>query len=204
MFRYLSATCLLLALFATGCANGPPTRPDDICSIFAEKRGWHRVAVKAEKKWGSSMHIPMAVIHQESRFRRKARPARRRLLGFIPWRRPSSAYGYAQVINSTWREYIDDTGEYWRVRDNFADATDFVHWYLAVAVERNGILPTDAFNLYMNYHEGPAGFARRSHRGKPWLTKVATGVQIRSQRYAEQYRGCRDSLSQGGWGSLFN
>ena len=195
---------VILLLGLQGCASGPPSNPDDICSIFGEQRGWHQVALKAERKWGNPMYIPMAVMHQESRFRRKARPSRHYLLGFIPWRRPSSAYGYAQVINSTWREYIDATGEYWRVRHNFADATDFVHWYLGEAMRRNGIPATDAFSLYINYHEGMTGFARSSHLEKPWLHSVAAGVQAQAQRYAQQYASCRDTLPRGFWSNLFS
>ena len=54
----------------------------------------------------------------------------------------------------------------------------------------------------MSYHEGPAGYARGSHTHKPWLHKVATGVQLRSQRYAQQYAGCRESLKPGFFGRL--
>ena len=190
---------LLLALVALlgACAITPPRDIDDVCSIFEEKRGWHKVATKAQKKWGSSMHIPLAFMRQESGFRHKARPPRRYLLGLIPWRRPSSAYGYAQAIDGTWREYIDATGEYWRVRHDFADATDFIHWYIGEAGRRNGIPGSDAFSLYISYHEGPTGYARGSYHDKPWLQKVATGVQLRSQRYAAQYEGCRESLERG-------
>jgi len=179
------------------CATTPPRNIDDVCSIFEEKRGWHKVAKKAEAKWGTSMHIPLAFMYQESAFRHKARPSRRTLLGFIPWRRASSAYGYAQAIDGTWRQYIRSTGEYWRVRHDFADATDFIHWYIADASRRNTVSRADAFSLYMNYHEGPAGYARGSHVQKAWLNKVATGVQMRSQRYAAQYDACRESLEPG-------
>ncbi|NND92821.1 MAG: hypothetical protein HKN42_18340 [Granulosicoccus sp.] len=191
-----------MVLMAQGCASAQPRNPEDVCSIFKEKRGWHKVARRAEAKWGMSMHIPMALMYQESAFRAKAKPPRRKLLGFIPWRRSSSAYGFAQVIDGTWRQYLDATGDYWRVRHNFADATDFIHWYLRRVSERNGIPRSDAFNLYLNYHEGPTGFARQSHSSKPWLHKVATGVQVRSQRYREQYQQCRGSLKPGFFGRL--
>lgn len=201
-FLRLAVIICLVALLPA-CASTPPRNIDDVCSMFDEKRGWHKAARRAEAKWGTSMHIPMAFMRQESGFRQKARPARRYLLGIIPWRRPSSAYGYAQVVSGTWQEYTRDTGEYWRVRHNFADATDFIHWYIVKAGQRNGVRPTDAFNLYMNYHEGPTGYARGSHRDKPWLNKVATGVQLRSQRYSAQYEHCRESLEPGFFGRLF-
>lgn len=188
---------IVLLAMLQGCATAQPRNPEDICSIFKEKRGWHKAAVKAQKKWGTSMHIPMAFMYQESAFRAKAKPPRRRLLGFIPWKRLSSAYGYAQVIDGTWREYLRSTGDYWRVRHDFADATDFIHWYLRQAARRNGISTSDAFELYLNYHEGPGGYARNTHSRKPWLLKVATGVQTRSQQYRAQYQQCRESLKPG-------
>ena len=203
MRRLRLSLLLCLASLLGACATTPPRDIDDVCSIFEEKRGWHKVAKKAEAKWGTSMHIPLAFMRQESGFRHKARPQRRRLLGFIPWRRPSSAYGYAQVVDGTWGDYIRATGEYWRVRHDFADATDFVNWYIREAERRVGIPRSDAFSLYMSYHEGPAGYARGTHRYKPWLDKVATGVQLRSQRYAAQYERCRESLKPGFLGRLF-
>ena len=148
------------------------------------------------------MHIPLAFMYQESTFRAKAKPPRRKLLGFIPWRRLSSAYGYAQVLDGTWEQYLRNTGEYWRVRHDFADATDFIHWYILQAVKTNGISTSDARNLYLNYHEGPTGFARKSYTKKPWLVKTATNVQLRSQTFREQYQRCEASLKPGFFGRL--
>lgn len=199
--RVVALLILLVCLALQACAS-PPARPDDICSIFGEKRGWHKAAVSAEKKWGTSMHIPMAFMFQESTFRAKARPPRKKLLGFIPWRRLSSAYGFAQAIDGTWRQYHRDTGEYWRVRHEFADATDFIHWYMNEAVRVNKVGAEDAYNLYLNYHEGTAGFARKSYQQKPWLLRAAQNVQLRSQRYRNQYMGCRESLKPGFFGWL--
>ena len=196
------AALLALAL-AGGCATTPPKQPDDLCSIFEEKRGWYKVAKKAEEKWGAPMAIPLAIMYQESAFRHKARPPRKRLLKIIPWRRPSSAYGYAQAVDGTWRHYIAETGQYWRKRTDFADATDFIQWYLSEAERRNGTSRRDAFGLYMNYHEGFGGYARGTYHAKPWLHKAATAVQQRSQRYDTQYLGCRERLDRGFWARLF-
>ena len=33
----------------------------------------------------------------------------------------------------------------------------------------NGVALHDAYNQYLAYHEGKAGFARGSYRGKAWL-----------------------------------
>ncbi len=193
--RLLILSGLWLTLAA--CATQPPRDPGNVCSIFQEKKGWHKAAVKAQKKWGTSMHIPMAFMYQESTFKYDARPPRRKLFGFIPWRRASSAYGYAQAIDGTWEQYLRSTGDYWRVRHDFADATDFVHWYVGQAARQNNVSKSDAFNLYLNYHEGPAGFARKTHLKKPWLIKAANGVQTRSQTYRAQYEQCKKSLKPG-------
>lgn len=192
---------IVVCLTLQACAS-QPSRPNDVCSIYAEKRGWHKSALSAQKKWGTSMHIPMAFMYQESTFRAKAKPPRKKLLGFIPWRRPSSAFGFAQAIDGTWRQYHRATGEYWRVRHDFADATDFVHWYMREARRVNNISADDAYNLYLNYHEGTAGFARKSYQKKPWLLRAAENVQLRSQRYRDQYSQCKDSLKPGFFGWL--
>lgn len=180
----------------------PPAEPDNVCSVFKEKRGWHKAAKAAEEKWGSSMHIPMAFMYQESAFKRKARPPRKVLLGFIPWKRPSSAFGYAQAIDGTWRSYINATNQPGRDRSNFADATDFIHWYMRQAVKKNGVAKTDAFNLYLNYHEGTAGFAQGTYKSKSWLKEAALRVQRRSEKYAIQYSQCKKSLEPSFLGRL--
>lgn len=198
VFLLLAAPVLLAA-----CASTPPSRPDDVCAIFSEKRGWYKDARRAESKWGSSMHIPLAIMFQESGFRAKVRPPRSRVLWIIPWRRPSSAYGFAQALNGTWRDYIDATGEYWRERHDFGDATDFIHWYNREARRRNGVAEGDAYSLYLNYHEGFAGYARGSYKGKDWLLRTASAVQQRSERYANQYSACEQELKKGFWARLF-
>ena len=43
----------------------------------------------------ASLHL--SFIKQESSFERTARPPRKKVLGFIPGLRPSSAYGYSQA-----------------------------------------------------------------------------------------------------------
>ena len=148
------------------------------------------------------MHVPMAFMFQESTFRAKVRPPRRKLFGIVPWRRPSSAYGYAQALDGTWSHYLRATGEYWRVRHDFADATDFIHWYIGEAMRSNGVAPNDAYSLYLNYHEGTGGYSRKTYQSKAWLLRTAENVQIRSQRYREQYQQCKASLKPGFFGWL--
>jgi len=145
----------------------------------------------------------MAIMYQESTFRKRARPPRKKYFGFIPGRRISTAYGYAQVLDGTWREYKNTTGEQWRKRNDFADALDFMHYYLTRASTENKVSRTDSYSLYLNYHEGLAGYRRQSYLKKPRLQKAAQRVQERAARYAKQYASCEQSLKRGWFARMF-
>jgi len=202
-YAYKIPLLLFLLLALSACATSPPSKSSDICSIFREKSSWHRHAKNASQKWNTSIPVAMSILFQESSFRHNARPPRRYLLGFIPWKRPSSAYGYAQVIDGTWAAYQKSTGNYGASRKRFADSVDFVGWYNRVAIKKNGVGKNDAYNLYLNYHEGTGGFAKGSHKKKPVLQGIALRVQQRSERYAVQYASCKDNLKDGFWRRLF-
>ncbi len=190
---------LLLAggILLSGCTTTAVRNTENICDIFEQKRGWYKASIAAEKKWGTPLTIPMAIMNQESSFKARARPPRRWYFGFIPGKRLSSAYGYAQAIDGTWENYVRSTGGYWRSRNKFGDALDFIHWYMRRAQTENKIARDDPYHLYLNYHEGLAGYRKRNHARKPDLLKVARRVQQRNSLYAQQYAGCRKSLSRG-------
>ena len=106
----------------SGCASGPPDQVHDACLILQDNRSWWRDLQRTERRWGISPGTQLAFLKKESSFNRHARPARRRLLGVIPGARPSSAYGCAQALNSTWDWYREDTGRRGADRDDFGDA----------------------------------------------------------------------------------
>ena len=162
----LPGICLL---GIAACGTAPPANVENICKIFDEKSRWYRAAKKSEKRWGTPVHVQMSIIRQESSFEFDAKPPRGRLLGFIPWRRPSNAYGYAQALNSTWEWYKKDTGRRFANRDDFADAIDFVGWYTDKTAQDVGVSKWDPYNQYLAYHEGQAGWASKSYSGKSWL-----------------------------------
>jgi hypothetical protein len=95
--RFSLVALAFLAL--AGCATAPPRDIDDLCRIFAEQPGWRRAAERAESRWGTKVPVAMAFVRHESSFRADAKPPRTRILGLIPWTRPSSAYGYAQATD---------------------------------------------------------------------------------------------------------
>ncbi len=181
-------------LIIVSCATTPPNRIDNLCEIFREKDGWYQDARASEKRWGTPIQVQMAIIRQESSFRDDAQPPRRTLLGFIPWTRPSSAYGYAQAKDGTWDWYMEKTGNSGADRDDFDDAVDFVGWYTNMTQRMLGVSKWDSYNQYLAYHEGHGGFKRKSYASKGWLKSVARKVERNSDRYAGQLKGCRAEL----------
>lgn len=191
MSRPLSA--LIVVLLLASCGGGykaPPRNLDDACSILAQRPKYKRAFRATQRKWGVPVHVQMAVIHQESKFRSDARTPFRYALGVIPMGRASSAYGYSQALDGTWDDYKDATGRRRAKRDNMRDAADFMGWYMTRSYERNGISLTDARNQYLAYHEGHTGYSRGTHRRKSWLLRVASDVEQRANTYRAQLRRC--------------
>lgn len=200
MKRSITVSCVyslaVAALFLGGCAS-VPTNATDICDVFEEKRGWYRHAQKAEKKWKTSIPIMMAFAYKESSFKHDARPPRKKVLGIFPGRRPSSAYGFAQATDETWEDYKRATERKRAKRTRFADAIDFVGWYLDRAHRELGISKGDARSLYLAYHEGLTGYRQGSWRGNAWLRGAADQVAANAQRYERQLSTCRRFLGRG-------
>ena len=185
---------VMLVLVLASCGGGdksPPRNLDNACSIVDQRPKYLRAMRKTERRWGVPVHVQMAVIHQESKFDGDARTPLRFALGVIPMGRQSSAFGYSQALDGTWDEYRRASGNRRAKRDDFADASDFMGWYMNKTREKNGVSLGDARNQYLAYHEGQSGFARGSHRHKAWLLRVADRVADRSELYRQQLYRCR-------------
>ena len=197
----MRSAALMIALVALmcGCASAPPKDPDNICRIFDERPKWAKAARRAEKRWGLPPQVAMAFVHKESSYVHDARPPRRKLLGFVPWRRPSSAYGYAQATNEAWSDYLDEAGGWFADRDDFGDALDFIGWYNHRSHRKLGLKKHDAYHLYVAYYTGHGGYARGKWRKKGPVRGYATTVASRARRYGQQLSACRNRLERGGW-----
>lgn len=195
---------LIAMLLLAGCASKPPSNAANLCEIFDEKRGWYKDARKSSRRWGTDISVMMSMMYQESSFKARAKPPRKKYLGFIPGPRPASAYGYAQATNETWDAYKRSTGRGGADRNDFDDAIDFIGWYNDQSQRRNNIAKSDAYHLYLAYHEGQGGFARRSFKNKQWLKDVATRVSKRSGTYRAQLDRCEAKFNRGFFRRLFS
>lgn len=169
--------------------NGPPSRADDVCAIFDERPHWREGAEAAAARWGVPVELVMAIIWRESGFRADARPPQTYALGFVPTGRASSAYGFSQAIDGTWEWYERETGASGD-RTDFADAADFIGWYVAKTEASTGAQRFDAFSQYLAYHEGHRGFRLGRWREKDWLQRAARDVAARTVRYRGQLARC--------------
>lgn len=191
MSRTLRAAILLLFLASCGGGNfSAPRHLDDACSVI-KQRPQYLAAMKAtQRKWGVPISVQMAVLYQESKFIGNARTPHQYALGVIPMGRQSSAYGYAQALDSTWDDYRKEQRRMGARRDNIRDATDFMGWYIDGTTERLGLSKGDAENQYLAYHEGRNGFANKSYKSKGWLIDVASRVGTRAAMYHTQLATC--------------
>ena len=77
-------------------------------------------------------------------------------------------------------------------------------WFIYKSQKINKTSKWDAYNQYLNYHEGWGGFKRKSYLKKKWLMAVAKKVDSRAKRYGAQLKKCESSLTKGWWSRLFS
>lgn len=189
----MRAVFVVLMLVLGGCATAP-SGTGNACSIFSQKDGWfnnwYRQAKSVEREYGVPVPILMATVYKESGFRPRARPPRRKILGFIPGKRASTAYGYAQALDGTWAEYKQETGRYTARRADFGDAVRFIGWYHNKSNRTNGIALNDAYNLYLAYYAGHGGYARGTWKNNTGMKNAAAKTADMAGTYASQMASC--------------
>ena len=180
----------VLALGTTGCSTTVPKDPNNICSIFQEKDSWYAAAHKVHQRYGVPINVAMAIMHQESGFVDDAQPPMRWFL-IVPYGRGSSAYGYAQAQDEVWNDYVKDAGSFFSSRDDFEDSLLFIGWYMSKTKATNKIPFADAYNQYLNYHEGWKGYRQGTYKSKSWLIKTAKEVSQQADLYRQQLMRCQ-------------
>ena len=90
----------------------------------------------------------------ESDFDWLAKPPRHKLFKVIPYKRPSSSFGYSQAVKGTWEQYKKENNKPLATRARFKDSVDFIGWYTNKTESILKISKKDAFKQYLAYHEG--------------------------------------------------
>ena len=169
---------------------GVPKNQEDACSILKQKQSWKSALKRTERKWGISPGMQLAFIKTESNFRPTARTPRKYFLGLIPSGRISSAYGYSQALDGTWKEYKKSTGNRSHRRSNFSHSTNFIGWYVNKTNRLLGISKNNAYLQYLAYHQGQAGFKTGAYKSKSGLLKVAKKTAHNKKIFDQQLKKC--------------
>ncbi len=182
----------ILLIFISGCSSIPKDSSNS-CSIFNERYMWYKHAKKTEQKWGTPVYLQLAIIKMESSFDRFAKPPRQKLFKVVPYKRPSSSFGYSQAVKGTWKQYKDETGNKYATRARFKDSVDFIGWYTNKTEKILKVSKNDAFKQYIAYHEGWGNF--KNYKDNTKVIKLAKRVEKQSNTYKQQLAKCKNSLS---------
>ena len=185
---------LLFLFFLISSCSSIPKNTADGCSIFSEKYLWYKHAKKTEQKWGTPIYIQLAIIKMESDFDWLAKPERQKIFKVIPYKRPSSSFGYSQAVKGTWKQYKEETNNKLATRTRFKDSVDFIGWYTSKTEKILKISKKDAFRQYIAYHEGWGNY--KNYKKNQKIILLAKKVEKQSEKYKNQLLKCSDSLNK--------
>tara|TARA_Y100001960_G_C14756781_1_gene871704 strand:+ start:269 stop:877 length:609 start_codon:yes stop_codon:yes gene_type:complete len=189
----LSSFILIFSIILSSCSSIPKNTADS-CSIFSERYLWYKYAKKTERKWGTPIYIQLAIIKMESDFDWLAKPGRTKIFKIIPYKRPSSSFGYSQAVKGTWKQYKSETGNKFATRTRFKDSVDFIGWYTNKTEQILKISKKDAFKQYIAYHEGWGNY--KNYRKKQKVILLANKVKVQSNKYRSQLKKCEKKLNR--------
>ena len=183
----------LLLILISGCSSIPQNTSNS-CSIFNEKYFWYKHAKSTEKKWGTPIYVQLAIIKMESDFHWLAKPQRQKIFKVIPFKRPSSSFGYSQAVKGTWEQYKNETGNKFATRARFKDSVDFIGWYTDKTESILKISKQDAFRQYIAYHEGLGVY--KDYKNNQKVIGLAKRVKNQSDKYKSQLQECQKRLNK--------
>ena len=185
---------LLFFIFIFICAcSSIPKNTADSCSIFSERYLWYKYAKKTEQKWGTPIYIQLAIIKMESNFDWLAKPERQKIFKVIPFKRPSSSFGYSQAVKGTWAQYKKETNNNFATRTRFKDSVDFIGWDTNKTHKILKVSKKDAFKQYIAYHEGWGNY--KNYKNNKKVINLAKRVEKQSNIYKQQLSECKNTLS---------
>ena len=193
MFNLKNIFFIILIILISACSSIPKNTSNS-CSIFNERYLWYKHAKSTEKKWGTPIYVQLAIIRMESDFDWLAKPQRQKLFKVIPFKRPSSSFGYSQAVKGTWEQYKNETGNKLATRARFKDSVDFIGWYTDKTESLLKISKRDAFRQYLAYHEGWSGY--KNYKNNQKVIGLAKKVKDQSDKYKSQMKKCQKRLNK--------
>ena len=193
MNKIINYFLVFLILLVSACSSIPKNTSNS-CSIFNERYLWYKHTKKTEEKWGTPIYVQLAIIKMESDFDWLAKPARQKLFKVIPFKRPSTSFGYSQAVKGTWKQYKDETGNRLARRTRFKDSVDFIGWYTHKTESILKISKKDAFRQYIAYHEGWGAY--KNYKNNQKVIILAKKVQNQANKYKSQLKKCQNRLNK--------
>ena len=192
--KYLIILSSLIILLILSSCSSIPSNTKNSCDIFSERYLWYKHVKNTEKKWGAPIHIQLAFIKKESDFDWLAKPKRLKLFKVIPYKRPSSSFGYSQAVKGTWDQYKKETNNRLATRVRFKDSVDFIGWYMNKTEKLLKIPKTDAYRQYIAYHEGWGNY--KNYKKNKKVILFAKEVKDQANKYRKQLVKCQKRLNK--------
>ena len=184
---------LLFFLILSSCSSIPKNTSDS-CSIFNERYFWYKYTKKTEQKWGTPIYLQLAIIKMESDFDWLAKPQRQKIFKVIPYKRPSSSFGYSQAVKGTWDQYKKETNNKLATRARFRDSVDFIGWYTDKTEKLLKISKKDVYRQYLAYHEGWGNY--KNYKNNQKVIILAKKVTEQANEYRKQLKKCQKRLNK--------
>ena len=118
----------------------------------------------------------------------------KKIFKIIPYKRPSSSFGYSQAVKGTWEQYKKETGNKFASRARFKDSVDFIGWYTNKTESILKISKENAFKQYIAYHEGWGNY--KYYKKNKKVIGLAKKVEKQSGIYKKQLFKCQNLLNK--------
>ena len=185
---------LIFIFFLISACSSIPKNTSDSCSIFNERYFWYKYTKKTEQKWGTPIYLQLAIIKMESDFDWLAKPERQKIFKVIPYKRPSSSFGYSQAVKGTWDQYKKETNNKLATRARFRDSVDFIGWYTDKTEKLLKISKKDVYRQYLAYHEGWGNY--KNYKNNQKVIILAKKVTEQANAYRKQLKKCQKKLNK--------
>ena len=193
MIRSNKLLLIFIFLLISACSSIPKNTSDS-CSIFNERYLWYKYTKKTEQKWGTPIYLQLAIIKMESDFDWLAKPQRQKIFKVIPYKRPSSSFGYSQAVKGTWNQYKKETNNKLATRARFRDSVDFIGWYTDKTEKLLKISKKDVYRQYLAYHEGWGNY--KNYKNNQKVIILAKKVTAQANKYRKQLKKCQKRLNK--------